>query len=538
MYKVLIVDDEVLVRVGLKSTIDWEALGFSVVAEASNGEQGFEAYKTYKPDVILTDIIMPKKDGLWLTKQVRQLDAQVKLLILTSYDDFTYAREALKSGADDYILKLEAEDEELIKIMTAIKERLDNELSQQEKYDRLIKHMDTNIGGMKGRILEDLLKSAMVVDERLQSMCLSLNFPIVDTKFSLIVFSRDDWERKVDFSTEEWQQMNSAVVNIVSSILEERRLRFLIRESNNQFIFLIASETIDAVQISRIIDLARSSVLQYFEIPLSAAVDNIFEDIKLLPELYKDMSQKLEQLFYLDESSVINASERSLQKINIFSIKKSYVQALLDNLNDENEEKAMAVLKETEDFFRKNNVKDIEVKLFYSNLLSSIFDRYYHCFSKSEELQDYTYYHSKIMMTVKMIKILTLIRGIVAKAIKNIKSYRHNNSNHIIREAITYVEKNYQKKITLKSLADHVNLSKHYVCYLFKKETGENLSHYINKLRIEKAKQMVVESNCKIKEIYTELGFADQQYFSRTFKKLTGMTVMEYRNSVLKPNRE
>ncbi len=538
MYKVLIVDDEVLVRVGLKSTIDWEALGFSVVAEASNGEQGFEAYKTYKPDVILTDIIMPKKDGLWLTKQVRQLDAQVKLLILTSYDDFTYAREALKSGADDYILKLEAEDEELIKIMTAIKERLDNELSQQEKYDRLIKHMDTNIGGMKGRILEDLLKSAMVVDERLQSMCLSLNFPIVDTKFSLIVFSRDDWERKVDFSTEEWQQMNSAVVNIVSSILEERRLSFLIRESNNQFIFLIASETIDAVQISRIIDLARSSVLQYFEIPLSAAVDNIFEDIKLLPELYKDMSQKLEQLFYLDESSVINASERSLQKINIFSIKKSYVQALLDNLNDENEEKAMAVLKETEDFFRKNNVKDIEVKLFYSNLLSSIFDRYYHCFSKSEELQDYTYYHSKIMMTVKMIKILTLIRGIVAKAIKNIKSYRHNNSNHIIREAITYVEKNYQKKITLKSLADHVNLSKHYVCYLFKKETGENLSHYINKLRIEKAKQMVVESNCKIKEIYTELGFADQQYFSRTFKKLTGMTVMEYRNSVLKPNRE
>ncbi len=534
MYKVLIVDDEVLVRVGLKSTIDWEALGFTVVAEASNGEQGFEAYKTYKPDVILTDIIMPKKDGLWLTKQVRQLDSQVKLLILTSYDDFTYAREALKSGADDYILKLEAEDEELIKIMTSIKERLDNELSQQEKYDRLIKQMDTNIGGMKSRILEDLLKPAMVIDERLQSMCGSVNFSIEDTKFSLIVFSRDDWERKADFSPEEWQQMNNAVVNIASSILEERRLSFLIKEINNQFIFLISSSTIDSPQITRIIELARSSVLQYFEIPLSAAVDHIFEDIKLLPELYRDMSQKLEQLFYLDESSVINASERSLQKINIFSIRKGYVQTLLDIMNDENEEKAMEVLKETEDFFRKNNVKDIEVKLFYSNMLSSIFERYYHCFTKSEELQDYTYYHNKIMLTCKMKNLLVLIRGIVIKVINNIKSYRHSNSNHIIREAIDYVEKNYQKKITLKSLADHVNLSKHYVCYLFKKETGENLSHYINRLRIEKAKQLVVESNCKIKEIYSELGFSDQQYFSRTFKKLTGMTVVEYRNSVLK----
>jgi two-component system response regulator YesN len=90
MYKDLIVDDEVLVRVGLKTTIDWEAVGFTVAAEASNGEQGYEQYKKHLPDVIITDIKMPKKDGLWLIEQVRKEDTHVKILVLTVYDEFSF----------------------------------------------------------------------------------------------------------------------------------------------------------------------------------------------------------------------------------------------------------------------------------------------------------------------------------------------------------------------------------------------------------------------------------------------------------------
>ncbi|GMQ62612.1 response regulator [Vallitalea maricola] len=125
MYKVLIIDDEVLVRVGLKTTINWENIGFTVVAEASNGEQGYEQYKKHMPDVIITDIRMPKKDGLWLVEEVRKENADVKILVLTCYDEFSYARKALKVGADDYILKSEVEDEELISIMSKIKNKIE-----------------------------------------------------------------------------------------------------------------------------------------------------------------------------------------------------------------------------------------------------------------------------------------------------------------------------------------------------------------------------------------------------------------------------
>ena len=107
MYKVLIVDDEVLLRVGLKTTINWEQAGFTVVAEATNGEQGYEQYKRHEPDVVITDIRMPKKDGLWLVEMIRKENPHIPILVLTCLDEFSYARKALKVGADDYILKSE-----------------------------------------------------------------------------------------------------------------------------------------------------------------------------------------------------------------------------------------------------------------------------------------------------------------------------------------------------------------------------------------------------------------------------------------------
>jgi two-component system, response regulator YesN len=136
MYKVIIVDDEVLVRVGLKTTINWEANGFTIIAEASDGEQGYEQYKKHSPDVIITDIRMRKKDGLWLVEKVKKENPNIKILVLTCYDDFDYARKALKFGVDEYILKSEVEDEELIAVMQSIKKKLDTDRGTKKIQDK------------------------------------------------------------------------------------------------------------------------------------------------------------------------------------------------------------------------------------------------------------------------------------------------------------------------------------------------------------------------------------------------------------------
>jgi two-component system, response regulator YesN len=538
MYKVLIADDEVLVRIGLKSTIDWESLGFTVVAEASNGEQAFEAYQLHKPDVIMTDIKMPKQDGLWLIKKIRQEDLQAKILILTCYDDFSYAREALKSGADDYILKSEVEDEELMKAMSAVRKSLDAEMSEQDRNTDLKKQMDTNIETLRGKLLEDLLKSTGKQDDTLASRCKGLGFALDESRFAFLAFFRDDAQRKPEFSEQEWQNMNNAILNMASGILSDSKMSCLVRERKSEFLFLLSKGNLGAGELQNVMEAIRTSIAQYFDIPLSAAISRTFDDIGDVSHVCTELHLKAEQLFYMNESSVVNASERDLHKVNIFSIKKSYEQLLIQHMDQEEEEKALAAAGQVETFFRQNTVKELEVKLFYSNMISNIFERYQHCLDKGDETGEYTYYHNRVMAITKIKGIDKLFKEVILQVIKNIKDYRLHHSNNIINRALDYIEKNYMKEISLRSLAAYLNLSKHYVCYLFKKETGDNITLYVNKLRIEKAKQLVTETDCKIKEIYDRLGFSDQQYFCKIFKKITGMTVMQYRDSVLKQQSE
>ena len=538
MYKVLIVDDEVLVRVGIKSTIDWESLGFTIVAEASNGEQAYEAYRLHKPQVILTDIRMPKKDGLWLTKKIRQEDAKAKILILTCYNDFAYAREALKNGADDYILKSEAEDEELIKAMSGVKKRLDSAMSEQERYYYLKDQIDTNIVTLKEKLLDGFLRFEDFSDEKLLSRCSELGFVLEESQFALMMLFRDDAERKTDFSDQEWQHMNNAILNIASGIVEECKISFLAKENNNEFIFLLSKKDMDEGMLQEVVESIRGSISQYFDVPLSVALSAPFGDIREVSGGYQELCLKADQLFYTDESSIISVSEITLQNINIFKIKKGYGQLLINYMDEEDEEKAIDIVSRTEIIFRENTANVMEVKLFYSNLISNIFERYCHCFTEGDETRDYTYYHSRIMTAAKMKSIVSLMKEIIFAVVRNIKKYRLDNSNYIIKKALDYIEKNYHKEVSLKHLSEYLNLSKHYVCYLFKKETGDNISLYVNKFRIEKAKHLVLESDCKIKEIYDRLGFSDQQYFSKTFKRITGMTVMQYRDSVLKKDKK
>jgi two-component system response regulator YesN len=537
MYKVLIVDDEVLVRVGLKSTIDWASLGFAVAAEAANGEQAYEAYRLHKPELIITDIRMPKQDGFWLIKKVRQENQHAKILILTCYNDFEYAREALKNGADNYILKSEVEDEELIKIMTGIKESLDMERSEEKRYDFFKKQIDTNLETLKEKLLDDLLKADTVIDEQLLARCNDLDFTAAEAGFVIVTLIRDDAERRTDFSDQEWQHMNNAIRNITSGIIADHKIAYLIKENGNQFILLLAKSHVQAAIIEEVIDSIRCSIAQYFNIPLSGILSRIFDDLKELPGIYLDLCIKAEQLFYAEESRLLYASAQTLNNINIFSIKKDYEQLLIKYMDEEDELNAMELIDQTETFFRQNTAKVIEVKLFYSNMISNIFEWYQHCFDKGDETGDYTFYHQRIMAAVKMNNLIRLVKEVIASVVGNIRKYRLNNSNQIIKKAVDYIENNYDREISTQFLAEYLNLSKHYVCYLFKKETGYNISLYVNKLRIEKAKHLVLDTNYKIKEIYDKLGFSDQQYFCKIFKRITGMTVLQYRDSVLQKHK-
>ncbi|NLW10738.1 MAG: response regulator, partial [Clostridiaceae bacterium] len=156
LIKVMIVDDESLIRIGLKSTIDWQKYNMKVICEAASGDAAYEMFLEQKPDLVFTDIRMPKRDGIWLTRMIRQRDIETPIIVLTCYDEFAYVREALRAGANEYMLKSEVEQEKMDQILNemmllcnTLKHRKNGKLGAAENIKSFRK------GGIKAEFVSD-----------------------------------------------------------------------------------------------------------------------------------------------------------------------------------------------------------------------------------------------------------------------------------------------------------------------------------------------------------------------------------------------
>jgi two-component system response regulator YesN len=526
MYKILIVDDEVLVRVGLKTTIDWEALGFTIVSEASNGEQGYENYQKYRPDVIFTDIRMPKQDGLWLVEKIRREDTEAKILVLTCYDEFSYARKALKSGADDYILKSEVEDEELIKLMASVKEKLDHQNREKAMKENIL----ADPKNLKHSVFNDLRQKSFMIDESLQKDLTELGFPIADTAFAFIGISvRMPGEARTDTA-----QVTEAVLNILYEQLNQYSVAYVDGQQSNLYLIFASSPKLNATELKRMLAFVTNGARQYFDVPVNAVYSGVFGQLELAEKRYREFAEKSQVLFYRykDGSSIRQAETVGFTEPNVFELRKTWNRAYIEVIGYENLEKAKELIRQMGDYFEQQQVSPMTVKIFYSNLMGDLFSSYGLFLSDREIFEAHEAYHYRITDAGYLEDINKLFDGFSADLIHVIRDMRYNNSRYMINQALNFIEYHYAEDISLEDVAKELSLSKHYLCAVFKKETGENMSLYINKLRIEKAKQLLLESDVKIKELFEKVGYSNQQYFSKIFKKITGMTVVEYKEGM------
>ncbi|HBL06591.1 MAG TPA: hypothetical protein DDZ33_06645, partial [Clostridium sp.] len=276
VYKVLIVDDEVLVRVGLKSTIDWNSIGFTVIGEAPNGEKAYEMYKLYNPDVIITDIKMPKKDGLWLTEEVRKEDSLTQILVLTCYDDFTNVRQALKCGANNYILKSEVEDEELISTMLEVKRNLDNmdkdALSKDKASETLMKG--------KSQLIEYLIDGSSSFDEVDFEGFKQIDFNIYGGKYSILGFFPETNDIITSIKERENENVKNAMIELITWIFSKEKIQCVLKEQEDGLIYFISKEDIKYGEVQEVIKYIKTTVMQYFNIKLDVIYTPMFSELR------------------------------------------------------------------------------------------------------------------------------------------------------------------------------------------------------------------------------------------------------------------
>lgn len=533
MYKVLIVDDEVLVRVGLKTTIDWESIGFTIVSEAANGEQGYENYLKYMPDVIITDVKMPKQDGLWLVDRIREQNHEAKILVLTCYDEFSYARKALKAGADDYILKSEVEDDELIKLMEGIKGKLDDMNRVRTQKDG----GSTDPEELKRTVILDLINNGFRIGDEMRNTLSDINFPARDSSYVFFGLSIVyNGEQQADT-----QQVNHAVLNILYDQFGQNAISFLEWQQFGNYFFFLSSPNLKISDIRNIFQFAGNASGQYFNISLNAISSGIFRQPEQSDKVYGDFYENSQVLFYANPNNhlIPGMDFVKFTEPDVFELKKNYNRSFMEAVGHEDLDRMRKLLQEMKQYFERENVLPMIVKIFFSNLTGDFFSSYGSYLSDREVFEPYKTYHYRINQSGHLEDILRLVTEFSRQLIRKMQDVRANHSGLMINRALNYIRYHYAEKISLDDVAKEINMSKHYLCNAFKKETGENMSLYINKLRIEKAKQLLLESDAKIKEIYEQVGYTDQQYFSKVFKKITGKTVIEYKeNSAHAPERD
>ncbi len=532
VYKVLIVDDEVLVRVGLKSTIDWGSIGFTVIGEASNGEKAYEMYKLYNPDVIITDIKMPKKDGLWLTKEVRKEDSLTQILVLTCYDDFTNVRQALKCGANNYILKSEVEDEDLINTMLEVKRNLDDmdkvELGREKVSETLTK--------TKSQLIEYLIDCSSSFEGADLEGFKQVDFNINSGKYSILGFFPEDKDMTISIEGKESKNVKNAMLEIITWIFSKEKIQCIVKEQEDGFLYFISKEDIKNSEVQEVIKYIKATVIQYFNIKMDVIYTPIFESIREFPNKFKESVERIKDIFYLPLSSTVETRvNRELKDINTLKFKKYSKGVLINFIEEGNLEEGKSYIQDIEKEIKNSKISELTCKLMYCNIAVSILEKYEEYFEENDYENLYQGYHNKIMGSTKIMFISELMCKFIEEISQLFLRIRdEQNSKYIINKVEEYIEKNYSSKVTLEDIATHINLSKQYISFLFKKETGINISFYIINLRIDKAKEMIIKGEDSMKVIYQKVGFTDQQYFYKTFKKVTGLTVGQYKDNIQK----
>ncbi len=522
MYKIMIVDDEMLVRIGVKSLINWQELGFEIIAEASNGQSAFEKYVALKPDIVITDIKMPKQDGVWLAKKIKEYNPDTEVIFLTCYDDFSYAKEAIRLRVSDYILKAEMEEEELKKILLEKKKNLDalvGQSAEKENTKLLLRKQQEYLLGL----LLSSNRAVEVIREEFHNAHVEWNA----SQYCFVQF---------DFRTGLKSDRNSEyqIANIIAACLElimnkfhDEDVEVFSKQFGKSITCFLMAKNLNDIKLARCIEYLQSTIKQYFNIGFKSANSPVTDTIEKTRTYLDWLFEASDYLFYLSDGEHLTKDTmiKSLEGQFIYDV--AMVKDFCHLIEEADREAIYQKIDDLKNLLNQQRGNSLEVKLELSHMINDIFKRFDICF---QEDNDVFIFQKQVINAEELDEVIEIIRDFVKNLIEENTSSRYDNSELLIKKAVQYINDNYNQKISLEDIAGYVGISKYYFSVLFKKEKEITFSSYLNTVRIEKAKQLLKNPQTTINDVVDEVGFNDAQYFSKTFKKYVGLTVTEYRN--------
>ena len=534
MIKVFLVEDEIIIREAIHKMIPWAEYGFELIGEAKDGEMALPLIKKSKPDVLITDIKMPFMDGLTLSRLVKKDLPNTKIIIISGYDDFDYARQAITLGIEQYLLKPISKDE-FLEVLEGIRSKYKKENEQKlyyQKFENEIKAYEKNAQ----RDFFELLVSEDVDLQRIYEQADRLQIDIMAQCYNLVLF---DIGAKSDYQNVGDRYSNDAadVQNKIDEFFINNRSYQLFRNQQFNYAVLIKGDENEIGQITaECIEFLKTTFEQNGTLEWFVCAGKSVERLSMMSECYKEAMKSFAYRYlgyrYVFSYENIEKTEKdedmNLQNIDMNAVKQEIIYNFLFNALDEEV-----------DSFVKNYLQMIggeamRSKMFQQYILLNL----HFCLTSFAEKLGYD--KTEIDDSLKFIvderiksteDLEKIIGSILCKGIRLREERSKGRNQSVIRTALQYMEENFtDDSLTLNRVAGVANVSANHFSALFSQEMGQTFIEYLTQLRMNRAKEQLRCTDMRSGEIALEVGYKDPHYFSFLFKKTQGCTPSEYRN--------
>ncbi|MBO5372451.1 MAG: response regulator [Lachnospiraceae bacterium] len=534
MIKVFLVEDEVVIRDAIHKMIPWSEYGFELIGEAKDGEMALPLIKKSEPDVLITDIKMPFMDGLTLSRLVKKDLPNTKIIIISGYDDFEYARQAISLGIEQYLLK-PISKAEFLEVLEGIRSKYEKENEQKlyfQKFENEIKAYEKNAQ----RDFFELLVSEDVDLQKIYEQADKLQIDIMAQSYNLVLF---EISAKTDYQNgeESYSKDAAEVQTKVDEFFINNRNYQIFRNQQFNYAVLIKGDESEIDQLTaECIDELKNIFEQSNNIEWFVCTGKTVQRLSLMSECYKEAMRSFayrylgyRYVFSYESLEDDSADENmNLQNIDMNAVKQESIYNFLYN-----------ALEDEVDSFVKNYIQMIgrealRSKMFQQYILLNL----HFCLSSFAEKLGYD--KSEIEEYLKLIcdervksmeDLAKLIGAILRKGIKLREESLKGRNQSVIRTALQYMVENFtDDSITLNRVAGVANVSANHFSALFSQEMGQTFIEHLTSLRMNKAKELLRCTDKRSGEIALEVGYKDPHYFSFLFKKTQGCTPSEYRN--------
>ncbi|OIJ14900.1 hypothetical protein BKP35_05565 [Anaerobacillus arseniciselenatis] len=506
MYNIIIVDDEPVIRFGLKASVNWEQEGLSLIGDYSNGEEAWTAMEDNHVDILITDIKMPVMDGLTLMKKAIKRFPKLKVILVSSYNDFEYVKEGLVHGAVDYVLKHTLEPEEFIHVIRKCVSKVKEEEKIEEKLD--IVNKSTHLKERK-KLEQDVKRFLLLGEEHVQHISITDFLPGPFLFIYMKMNHVEKLEAQYGFLYK-------------SLILEEIQEAFYTNRENGICILIGESDVLfllnDVSNPVRAIQQLYQDMIDGKDMSFSFGYDMIYR----LNELNKGFQRSFsacERRFFYPEKSIFDyqPKEKQLVTLNFEQLK----QFLLPY----DEKKINEFVEDRYKLWKQEIMEPSEIKEEACSILTNLF---------AKKLD-----HVLLLDKCAEIKGTELLDELTTLLLEQIKEcnlliteepLRANADNELMDNAFDYIHQHYTEELTLKMVADHIHISRNYFSILFRRQCDQKFIDYVIELRIKKASELLRDTSQKVYEVAKNSGFNDVKYFSKLFKKMTGHTPGSYRS--------